>query len=227
MRTSTRTVLCFGDSNTHGTCPIASDGIRRRHDRRTRWTGLLAERLERDWHVIEEGLPGRTTVHDDPIEGEHLNGLRVLPAILHSHRPLDAVIVMLGTNDLKSRFAATPADIALGVERVGQRILATEWGVGVGPDAKAPNLLVVAPPPIVETGNFGGQMMGGAAKSRAIGASIVEAARRLGATGHRVASLDLAGRIEPSPVDGVHYDEATHATMARIIGDAFIALVGA
>ena len=222
-----RTVLCFGDSNTHGTCPIAADGIRRRHDRATRWTGLLAERLGTDWHLIEEGLPGRTTVHDDPIEGEHLNGLRVLPAILHSHRPLDAVILMLGTNDLKHRFAATPADIALGVERIGQRILATEWGVGAGPDAKAPKLLVIAPPPIMETGNFEGQMMGGAAKSRAMGALIADAASQLEAKAHTVASLDLAGRIEPSPVDGVHYDEATHAAMARIIGDAFIALVGA
>ena len=69
-----------------------------------RWAGRLA-RLLPDWEVIAEGHPGRTTVHDDPVEGAHRNGLTVLPALLESHRPVDVVLVMLGTNDLKERFS--------------------------------------------------------------------------------------------------------------------------
>ena len=72
----------------------------------------LQKRLGKDWTVIAEGLPGRTTVHADPIEGRHMDGSAYLLPCLRSHRPLDAVAIMLGTNDLKRRFGVTPLDIA-------------------------------------------------------------------------------------------------------------------
>lgn len=59
-----RTVVCFGDSNTWGTVPGGNDS---RFARAVRWPGVLQETLGRTWHVIEEGLPGRTTVHDNPL----------------------------------------------------------------------------------------------------------------------------------------------------------------
>ena len=113
-----RTVLCFGDSNTHGTPPVPNLGASGRYDRSARWPTLMAGHLGADWHVIEEGHPGRTTVHDDPIEGAHRNGLTVLPSLLESHKPLDVVILMLGTNDLKGRFSVNATDIALSLERL-------------------------------------------------------------------------------------------------------------
>ena len=61
--------------------------------------------------MIEEGLPGRTTVHADPIEGAYKNGLAFLPAVLETHRPVDLVVLMLGTNDLKRRFGASAATV--------------------------------------------------------------------------------------------------------------------
>ena len=112
----TRSLMIFGDSNTHGTPPITTLGASARFDHRHRWTSLLAAQLP-DWEVVVEGQPGRTTLHDDPIEGSHRNGIRVLPALLESHRPLHLVVVMLGTNDLKHRFSVTAWDIAQSLER--------------------------------------------------------------------------------------------------------------
>lgn len=77
----------------------------------------MAELLGPAFTVIEEGRCGRTTVMEDPMAA-HKNGLRYLPACLESHQPLDLVILMLGTNDLKARFSLTPDDIALGAQRL-------------------------------------------------------------------------------------------------------------
>ena len=111
-----RTILCFGDSNTHGTRAMRRPDDRRRFSKEDRWTGIMASCLGDDWTVVEEGLPGRTTVFDDPIEGQHKNGLRMLRGLLESHREIDLVIIMLGTNDLKFRFSVSATDIALGAE---------------------------------------------------------------------------------------------------------------
>jgi lysophospholipase L1-like esterase len=112
------TILCFGDSNTHGTKPIPEQDVIDRHGPDIRWPGVMAKELGAGYRVVEEGLPGRTTVHDDPIEGAHMNGLTALPMLVGSHSPLDIVILMLGTNDLKNRFAVSATDIAASIERL-------------------------------------------------------------------------------------------------------------
>ena len=94
-----RRVLCFGDSNTYGYDP-ARDG---RYGDDERYPMVLQDLLGDGWSVVEEGLPGRTAVFDDPIT-EGMNGLRVITPILMSHAPLDTVTIMLGTNDSKARF---------------------------------------------------------------------------------------------------------------------------
>lgn len=206
----TRTLLCYGDSNTHGTKPMRTLDDLGRFDRKTRWTGQLQALLP-DWHVIEEGHPGRTTVHDDPIEGPHRNGLTVLPSILESHREIDAVILMLGTNDLKGRFSLNATDIALALEKLVLLIRASL----VGPGQTAPKVLLVAPPPILEVGPIGEIFWGGAAKSRDLGARIAVSAQRVG-----VPFLDAGTLIEVSPVDGIHYDEPAQAILARAFAAA-------
>lgn len=98
-----KSILCYGDSNTYGLMPDSPD----RYPRDVRWTGILQKKLGEDYYVIEEGLSGRTTLWDDPIE-EHKNGKKYLLPCLDSHKPVDLVILMLGTNDLKTRFSLTP-----------------------------------------------------------------------------------------------------------------------
>lgn len=208
---SLRTVLCFGDSNTHGTPPMATLEDDARFDLATRWPGQLQTLLGEEWRVIEEGLPGRTTVHSDPVEGAHLNGLTVLPALLASHRPLDLVVIMLGTNDLKTRFAVTALDIALSAER----LLATVAASGAGPSAGAPGVLLVAPPPIVETGCLAEIFIGGAPKSHQVARHMRDAAARAGAR-----FLDAGAHIAVSPIDGIHFDAAAHARLAEAVAAA-------
>lgn len=205
-----RTLLLFGDSNTHGTMPMPDLGFGGRFDRDERWSGRLA-RLLPDWEVIAEGHPGRTTVHDDPVEGAHRNGLTVLPALLESHRPVDVVLVMLGTNDLKERFSANAGDIALSLERLVRVILAS----GCGPEGGAPAVLLVAPPPIVEVGCLAGMFAGGAVKSQALAAEVQAAAARVG-----VPFLDAGQVVTVSPVDGIHYDAAANPALATAFAAA-------
>ena len=205
-----RTILCYGDSNTHGTMPMPDLGAMGRFGRNVRWTGQLAALLP-DWQVIEEGLPGRTTVHDDPIEGAHRNGLAVLPAILESHRPIDVVILMLGTNDLKQRFSVNALDIALSLEKL---VLAIR-GSGCGPDGAAPGVILVAPPPILEVQDLGVMFAGGQAKSQDLGPRLAALARGLG-----VPFVDAGSLIGVSEIDGIHYDEPAMAALAQAFAQA-------
>ena len=208
-----RSLLLFGDSNTHGTMPMPDLDFDGRFDRDERWAGRLAKLLP-DWEVIAEGHPGRTTVHDDPVEGAHRNGLTVLPALLESHRPLDLVLVMLGTNDLKERFSVNAGDIAHSLERLVRAIRASECGPGGG----APGVLLVAPPPILEVGCLAGMFAGGAAKSQGLAREIGAAARRAG-----VAFLDAGQVVQVSPVDGIHYGAEANPALAEAFAAAITA----
>ncbi|MBP5598543.1 MAG: SGNH/GDSL hydrolase family protein [Pseudobutyrivibrio sp.] len=107
-----KSVLCFGDSNTYGLKPDGSG----RFEKTERWTGVLSEMLgHQDYEVIEEGLVGRTTVFEDSTR-QGRNGSKLLPILLESHGPVDTVVVMLGTNDCKAVYNASPKLIARGAE---------------------------------------------------------------------------------------------------------------
>ena len=134
-----KTIVCFGDSNTWG-YDAESGG---RFDENTRWTCLLRERLGDSYYVVEEGLSGRTSVCEDPLF-EGLSGISYIHPCLLSHSPLHLVIIMLGTNDTKERFNLTSFNIAQGIVRLAQKAK----GMAVGAGGKAPEVLVVAPPPI-------------------------------------------------------------------------------
>lgn len=207
----TRTVLCFGDSNTHGTKPMPTlDGAGRfGHD--ARWPSVMAQSLGPDFEVIAEGHPGRTTVHDDPMEGDYRNGIRILPALLESHKPLDLVIVKLGTNDLKNCFHVSAADIAFCLDRLIRLIRAS----GAGPDGKAPDVLVVAPPPILEVGCLAEMFAGGAAKSHDLAGAIKAMTQRL-----KAGFFDAGQLISVSPTDGIHYEAEAQQALGLAMATA-------
>lgn len=205
-----RVLVCFGDSNTHGSPPSAGSDRPRRYGRDVRWPGVLAAALGPEWRVYEEGLPGRTTVHPDPIDGAHLSGLAALPMVLGTHSPVDRLVIMLGTNDLKTRFSVGAADIAASVELLvrSTRTFCTDSGRPV------PAMLVVAPAPISEV-DPGGIFVGGAATSRAVAPLLREVAARLGTD-----FLDAGEHVRVSEVDGVHLDPDAHRALAAAIGAA-------
>ena len=159
----------------------------------------------------EEGLPGRTTVHPDPIEGVHKNGLAVLPAILESHRPIDVVVLMLGTNDLKHRFQVPVVEIG---ESVGLLVQAIRHSY-CGPGMAQPAVLLVAPPPVLEAGCLAEIFEGGAVKSQRLAETYAGVAKH-----HGVAFLDAGEVIVSSPLDGVHFDADEHAKLGRAVAAA-------
>jgi lysophospholipase L1-like esterase len=205
-----RTILCYGDSNTYGTAPMQHLEDDRRFGHGERWVSVMRETLGADWWVVEEGLPGRTTVLDDPIEGIHKNGLTYLTPCLESHRPVDLVTIALGTNDLKARFGMPPGDIAAGagilVETVAKALAAS------GQRAK---VLLIAPPPILEVGCLADMFAGGAAKSQSFAGHYKATASRLGA-----GFLDAGSVIGSSKVDGIHFDLEEHQKLGQAVAAA-------
>ena len=196
-----KTVLCFGDSNTHGQIPGGTPLDRFAPDQR--WPGVLRRELGPDWYVLEEGLSGRTTVHNDPIEGDLKNGRSYLRPCLMSHAPIDLVILMLGTNDLKARFGASAASVAEGVATLVGMARAS----ACGPAGGAPAVLVVTPTPIVECGVLADIFAGGRQTSLGLAAAFAAMADALA-----VPVLDAGTVAEVSPVDGIHFDApALHA----------------
>lgn len=211
-----RTVLCFGDSNTHGTLPMHFMGDRRRLGRAERWPSVMAATLGPDWDVIAEGHPGRTSVFEDPIEGAHKSGLRCLPALLESHRPLDLVILMLGTNDLKARFGLTARDIALGVQRLALDIARSDSG----PEAQAPRVMVVAPVQVMEAGCLADIFAGASPKSAALPEQLAQIA-----TAHGFGFADLNTVAQVDPVDGIHLSADSHAAIGAHVARAVTAFM--
>lgn len=127
-------IVCFGDSNTHG----YNGDTTGRFDENERWTCLLQNLLGDDYLILEEGLSGRTTSFEDPLT-EGLNSINVINPVLMSHEPVDLLVIMLGTNDTKSRFCLTADEISFGLERLVKKAKVTEcW-------ADKPNVLIVVP----------------------------------------------------------------------------------
>jgi len=163
--------------------------------------------------VIEEGLNGRTTVHDDPLE-EGRNGRTYLLPCLLSHQPIDIVVLMLGCNDLKTRFALPAGDIADGAAQLARSIQLS----GTGPDGGAPRVLLVSPPPVADLKHLpelDAKFSGAAEKVRLLPPLYERAAKALGC-----AYLDCQQVVKGSRIDGLHLEAADHAKLGRAIADA-------
>ncbi len=208
-------LLAFGDSNTHGTRPMTRVGVVERHAPADRWPRVARAALGPDWDLAEDGLPGRTTAWDDPVTGAHLNGITGLRMALLSHAPLDVLTIMLGTNDLKTRFAAPPERIAGGVAALLDLALLPEMQARSG----GFGILVIAPPPAAEAGVLAAQFLGAADKARALAPLLAAVAASRGA-----AFLNAGDHAAVSPVDGVHLDPAAHHALGHAVAAAVRAL---
>lgn len=196
-------ILCYGDSNTFGTGPMPRLGADPIHPKHVRWAGVMAAELGEGWDLVVEGLPGRTTVHDDPVEGEYRNGIRSLRAILESHRPIDLLIVKLGTNDLKQRFNLGPQDVALGVQRILREAAKLEI---------IDRMMVICPVPVKERGDLAEIFRGAEARCVGMAAQMERFAIENGA-----AFLDAGALIEADELDGVHLSAESHGRLGRAV----------
>lgn len=202
-------ILCYGDSNTWGSTP----GTGERIAEEKRWTGVCQRLLGDEYRILEEGLPGRTTVYEDPCH-PLMNGLTGLGYALSSQKPIDAVVLFLGTNDVKFANAAGTAN---GIDTLLHRILnADVFYRGSSPVfCGQPKILLVAPPLILpEIGQI-------TPDSRFAGCSHHSSSfsrlyRQL-AKAYGVDYLDAAAIVRPSEVDCLHLDEEAHSILGAAI----------
>ncbi len=209
-----KTILAYGDSLTYGASPVTGGP---RHPYEDRWPTALEQGLGGAARVIAEGLGGRTTAHDDWFANADRNGARILPTLLESHSPLDMIIIMLGTNDIKHYLGRTAGEAGRGMGRLVQ-VIRGHYAARREPE---PQIILVAPPVLVDTDNmdmknhFGGDL------------SYVEQSRLFAseykkrADEHGVAFFDAATVAETDPRDGIHLDGAN----TRAIGQGLVPLV--
>lgn len=199
-----KNIMCFGDSNTHGF--IA--GTKGRYDENTRWTRLLQKHLGLEYYVIEEGLNGRTTIYDDDTM-KNVNGSRYLEVCIATNRPLDLVIIMLGTNDTKERYHAELSDISKGMEKLITMLR--------NPDIYNNEILIISPVHISDKivdseycESYAG--LKGAEKSRKLAAEYKRLADKYGC--HFMDAADYAGTDDR---DAIHLDAKGHAALAKAV----------
>lgn len=198
------TILCYGDSNTWGHDP--STGERLARDQR--WPGVLRRSLGLGYEVIEEGLPGRTTVFSDPLE-PYKSGKDYLIPCLGSHSPVDLVILLLGTNDVQTRFNVSPMEISLGLGVLVDMIQAST----AGPGGTAPDVLVVAPPPIQAVPHeWAESFIGAESKSQ----RLAEYYQRI-TDEYQCEFFDGSTIIVSSQTDGIHWDVGEHEKLGKAL----------
>ncbi len=211
-----KTILCYGDSNTWG-YPALEEKLPVMPRMSQRWGSVLRTTLGEGYWVVEEGLSGRTTVWDDPVEGEYRNGKPYLLPCLRSHMPLDLVIIMLGTNDLKRRFNLSPYDIASGAGALVDIVLRSE----TGPQGVAPQVLLICPPPLGRLTLGADMFEGGDEKSRELAPFYRQVAQE-----HGCAFLDAGQVIVTSDIDGIHFEPDQQEKLGRTVADLVRKLLG-
>lgn len=190
-----KNVLCFGDSLTWG-FDAQTGG---RHRLQDRWPSSLANSIGSDVHVVAEGLNGRTTAFDDHTGDCDRNGARILPTLLASHEPLDLVIIMLGTNDLKEVIVRTANGSTMGLKRVVSTIRRHDWReTGADPD-----ILIVCPPRFSDTANtdISAMFPDGHGQSRMLPTLLSDLADQL-----NCGFFDANSVCETTKIDGIHMD---------------------
>lgn len=198
-------ILCYGDSNTFGYDPVTG----KRYSPNIRWTGRLQQLLGKDYCVVEEGCNGRTTVFTDP-EAEWKNGLYYLKPCLNSQKPLDAVILMLGTNDMKTVYHATAKEIAEGAALLVDTILSfTKEKQGY-----QPVVILVSPPEIAPN-------ITNCSFRNSFDSSAVSRSKELAGYYREIAGekgcifFDAAKYVNPSEADSLHLMPEAHAILAE------------
>jgi len=210
-----KTVLCYGDSNTWGFVPDPAgppEGADGRYRADVRWTGQLQKLLGQDWRVIEEGFNGRTTVYDEPGDPGK-RGIDFLPVCISSHSPLDVLILMLGTNDTKPIFHASPWYISAGLEALVRAALDRELNC-----MQPLSIIVACPAPLgdrmAQSWLYGIFDEDSVAKSKQLAPHYERIAGLYGA-----AFVDAGAAVSVHPQECVHLTAESHGALARLFYD--------
>lgn len=211
IKDSAKTILCYGDSNTWGNVPRSDN----RYPRSVRWTGVLQKLLGEEYEVISEGLCGRTFVAED-VAKPHRTGTTHLRAILESADPIECVIVMLGTNDIKTTYNLSAVTIASHLEETIKLIQSPNNEL-----EKVPNIVVVCPPPVIhpETNDLDSRMVNGIELFKLLPDLYKEVAEK-----YACRFVNAADYVSSSKIDGYHLDAASHGKLGEIIMNEIVNL---
>lgn len=212
-------IVCFGDSNTWGYVP----GTGARYDEQTRWTALLRKSLPDDCVVIEAGMNSRTTSFDDPT-CDYLNGRKGLLYTLLSAKPVDLLIVSLGTNDLKytdAKGSSRGLDALLHTVESANHICSDHGCTPVlAPSAQVLVISPIALHPSIDAKQPPSSLSGKYDASLHFAEYYYEVSQA-----HHTAFLDAAQYAFASEADCVHMPAEAHAALAAEITKAVRALL--
>ena len=202
-----KTIVCFGDSNTWGYSPFTKS----RYPYEVRYTGVLQKLLGPEYRVEEEGMNGRTTAIDDPIE-PFRNGAKAIDYTMLTKMPVDLLIIMLGTNDLKRHFSCSAFSVSRGLEQIIKKAKNSEYGR----DGQPPKILIISPVEvhinIMQTWVREYIDESGRALGLGLKPYYMEIAQL-----HGCYFLDAAQYAQPSEEDSVHLEEQEHKKLAEAI----------
>jgi lysophospholipase L1-like esterase len=153
-------------------------------------------------------------VFDDPTTEENRNGAVGLPIALKTHQPLDLLIILLGTNDIKYANRCRAFDASMGMERLVNLTRKHNWSGAY----KCPPILIMSPPHLVPTSNEWFNELWGHAieESKLFATHYSRIAKELD-----VHFFDAGSVAKASDVDGGHLDVAN----TRAIGQALVPVV--
>jgi lysophospholipase L1-like esterase len=203
-------ILCYGDSLTYGSKHAACSATSSRFPINQRWTGILQSILGNDYEIIEEGLSGRTTDMDDKDSSDR-NGLKYFRPCLTSHFPIDLLVLLLGTNDLKDRFHKTPTQIANSLISYIKFVkeISSQKRVAL------PQILLLTPPLIIQ--KYLPQdwdFKDGEEKSKQLSAEYQEVATETATN-----FFDLSTLVTPSPKHSGHLSEKDNQVIAEKLSE--------
>ena len=194
-------ILCFGDSNTFGVSPV--DG--KRLPACERWPGIL-QKFGDGHEVIEAGQPNRTLVNNPPFDGDK-SGVKYLKPYLEAHT-VDVVIIQLGTNDLKARFALSAIDIGKALEELILAIKAFYHCKTI------PKIIIISPPKVHEVGSYKSIYAGAGKKVEQLSIEFKAMAYR-----HTCVFLDCYPLIQSCKKEGIHLPVSGHRELANSLKD--------
>lgn len=199
-------ILCYGDSNTWG---YISGSDHQRYGNDERWTKILANLLGDKFEIIEEGLNSRTLISNDTRPGkEGKNGYEYLIPCLDTHDPIDLVVLMLGTNELKATYNKSANDIR---EMLEEYFVKTILSRKSQLKDSYPKLLIVVPPIVNENQEYckaNNKYLGASQKSKELNDIYKDIAERYNC-------YFLSNQGLETGSDGVHLTKESHKKLAE------------
>lgn len=203
-------ILIYSDSLTWGIIPNSRDRL----SFEKRWPGVFENSLNesgKNIRVIENCLNGRRTTWSDPFK-EGRDGSQGLAQVIEMHSPLKLVILMLGSNDFQCTHNINAWLSAQGTAKLIKIIQQAP----IEPSMPVPEIMIVAPPPIIEPkGGIARKFEGSETRCAGLAAELENIAKE-----HSVLYFNAGSATDASVVDGIHLDEKQHQLLGKALAHA-------